>query len=548
MSSRSRRPDVRRRAWGRGPIILPFDALERRELLSGTSAEVSTVALPDLIATKFDTSTTNVDWGGGFGASGFVQNQGDGPTTEPVTVTVYASPINLIGPRSQPIGSFTIPAGLGAGASHEFRLPLNLPLAPIEGVGPANQNSVWVNMRVDSGSVLTEKDHLNNEGRGLGKDTSIITITPPLPSNLVGSSIAVSPASDVKWGQTITVTAQVRNNAQGMSPTTRARLVLTPAGTVPGTVADVTIGSIQVPPIPAWQTANVTQQVTLPAGPASTLAAANNFILTMVQDADYVTNPMNNRAVAAGLGIDQVILAIGANPDGYIAPGRLPDLAPSAIAVSNVNLVWGTSFVASATIQNLGLADAPSFRVRFLLAGTDGTLNQAVVLGDTIVPGLAAGATASVNPTLSLPRRLPFGSVVSSLAYGRIVVMVDPEQSVDQTVRTNDSAASAPVLLRVLGTDGTSNVPTGPAISYTPTNTAATPATPTETTPKKTPRQIRAEKIAKIKERQAARRLTQRKPHYQKQRPAVQGGNSVIDKVNSFGDRVADAFKSLTDF
>src|SRR4051794_26663351 len=35
MSSHDRRSAGRRRAWGRGPIILKFDPLERREVLSG---------------------------------------------------------------------------------------------------------------------------------------------------------------------------------------------------------------------------------------------------------------------------------------------------------------------------------------------------------------------------------------------------------------------------------------------------------------------------------------------------------------------------------
>ena len=55
------------------------------------------------------------------------------------------------------------------------------------------------------------------------------------------------------------MTAQIDNNAQGDAPPTRARLVLTPAGLNPGGADDVTIGYLNVPAIPAWQTVNLTQ-------------------------------------------------------------------------------------------------------------------------------------------------------------------------------------------------------------------------------------------------------------------------------------------------
>ena len=72
-----------------------------------------------------------------------------------------------------------------------------------------------------------------------------------------------------------------------------------------------------------------------------------------------------------------------------------------------------------------------------------------------------------VNQTVHLPSVLPNGQSIPSDALGRIAVLVDPDHDVDETLRSNSLAESAPVTLRVLGTDGSSTVPTSPPIGTT---------------------------------------------------------------------------------
>ena len=524
MPSKDRRAIARRRAWGRGPMILRFEPLEGRHLLSTVST-----ALPDLVATGFNTPG-QADWGDSLNSTGVVLNRGKGPTTHDVTVGLYASTTSSIGPGSVAIGSVTIPAGLGAGQSFFFAQPVSLPLAPISGVGARTGNAFWVALRVDTTQAQPETDKLNNEGRGRNIDASIVTVTPPAPSSLSGTSFAVTP-QPTTWGSTVYVTAQVRNNAQGNAPATRARLVLTPAGIVPGGGADITIGDFTVPPIPAWQTANVTQSIQLPAGPASSLASTTNYVLSMVEDADFLTNPMTNRPGNAGIGIDQATITINPNTAGYTPPKQLPDLAPASVVVPTTNLYWGTTFQAQANIQNLGQVDASNFRVRFLLTGSNGATNQAVVLGDAIIPGLKAGYSQNIVQTLKLPNRLPYGTNLSSLAYGRIVVVVDPEQSIDESVRSNNLAASSPVILRVLGSDGTTTVPTGPPISYAPPTTTATAATTTT--------------AGTVK---VTTHVVTRRAHYQKVVPKKPAVNPIIHQLDQYQRKVTKAFKDLSKF
>ena len=110
---------------------------------------------------------------------------------------------------------------------------------------------------------------------GIPYESSYIVITPDQPSNLMGSTLAVS-APTTNWGSTITITAQIRNAGAGASPATRALLVLTPTGTLPTWPNYVSIGSLSVPPIPAYATVNLVQNITLPANVPTLLNSNGN--------------------------------------------------------------------------------------------------------------------------------------------------------------------------------------------------------------------------------------------------------------------------------
>src|SRR5262249_42510857 len=156
---------------------------------------------------------------------------------------------------------------------------------------------------INPNKAETESNYKNNEGVGQGFDSSPVAVVAKQPSLLVGSSLAVNP-TPATWGQTITVTAQVRNNAQGDAAPTRAKIVLTPAGLTAGSAYDYTIGYLNVPAVPAWQTVNVQQPITLPATAPSSLSSNTQFTLSVAQDADYVTDPIYPHVAAQGVGLD----------------------------------------------------------------------------------------------------------------------------------------------------------------------------------------------------------------------------------------------------
>jgi hypothetical protein len=259
------------------------------------------------------------------------------------------------------------------------------------------------------------------------------------------------------------VTAQIANSAYGNAPATRAQVVLTPAGTAPGGSSDVTIGDIIVPPIPAWGSVNVEANIPLPVTPPQLLAGDSQFTLSIMPDADYLTNIVYPHLAPGGPGVDQLSVNITVPPGTTPPPlGPLSDLAAGAVTSTPATLAWEHSFSVSTVVQNLGSADPGPFRVRFLLVGASGDTSHALFLGDQIVQDLPPGGTTVLDPTLTLPLRLPASVTLSSIGTGRIAVVVDPENLINETFKNNNIATSGPVALKVLGTDGSSFVPNLP--------------------------------------------------------------------------------------
>ncbi len=455
MSFNKRRAADRRRAWGRGPIILRLEPLEGRQLLAA-----SPVPRPDAVATAFDT-VDKLDWGDSFHAVGTIKNQGDASIVDSFQVAVYASPKMDISRASVLLGEVTVPAGLEAGASYQFDESFHLPPTPLAGV--AQKQPVHISLRVDSLGKVSESDEGNNEGIARGVDSSVVTIAQHSPANLIGTSLGVTPGS-VTWGDAITVTAQVKNDAAGEAPATRARIVLTRGDVTPGGPEDVTIGNIAIPAVAPYQSVNVVETIRLPARARALLDGGSQYILSMVQDADFLTNSVSPHTATQGIGRDMAIVTIApveasTTATTVITTSILPDLAVATVSVPPDGLDWGYNFLAAARIENLGGVDSGPFRVRFYLTGLNGSLDRALFLGDTIVDGLKTGGDTLVTQTLKLPNRVPMGLSLPNLGTGMIAVVIDPENTFDESLKTNNAAGSAPVKLRILSPDGEGTVP-----------------------------------------------------------------------------------------
>jgi len=460
MPSHDRRAAGRRRAWGRGPIILKLESLERRELLTATST------LPDLVNSSLLISTNTADWNDTIEVSGKVKNQGGSTTTAPFEVEIYASPVRGIDKYSDPIGEVEIPAGLAGGQSIPYQTSVQLPESPVPYVSSTG-GTLYITASVNPTKTVIESNYRNNSDLGPPYDTAPLTIEAPKPADLVGTTLAVTP-TDPTWGSTITVTAQITNQGSGSSPQTRALITLTPQGINYGGWTTVGIGSIIVPPLGPYQTTNLVQTFTLPAVEPLTIGSYTNFTLAMTQDADYLTNDLYPNSPTQGVGDDQALLTVTpgstttttttstgttstTTTNATTATGPLPDLAADSVLVPKSTLSWGSSVQVSTEIQNLGLGSVGPFTVRFILTGASGSTTDSVFLGDATVNGLAAGANQDLTDTLTIPSRAPSGLTLNTAGYARIAVIVDPENFINETLKSNNESLSAPFVLRLPG-------------------------------------------------------------------------------------------------
>jgi hypothetical protein len=430
-------------------------------------------ALPNLVSSSFVTST-NADWGQPITATGVITNQGGGTVTTAFNVGIYASHNVKIGPTSILLGEVTIPAGLAPGQSAPYTTTVKLPSSPVAGM--SYNGVVHINVKVDPERVVPESNYHNQSGLGPGYDESAVQISPAPTSNLIMKSIGIV-STNPEWGGTLTVTAQIANQGYGLAPATEARVVLTPAGAPQGGASDVTMGTIAVPPIPAWSMVNVEQTINLPATPPILLTGQSAFTLSVIPDDGYLTNAVYPRYATGGVGVDQSPVGIVV-PPGTTPPvlGALPDLAAGAVTTSSNTLHWGQSVQVSAGIQNLGAANPGPFRIDFVLVGASGDLTHGIFLGDTTVAGLPAGQAQMITENLSLPLRLPPGVSLASVGTGRVAVIVDPLNAIDESFKNNNTAMSGPVVLRLLGSDGSTTVPNQPyAAQLLPVKAPAVP-------------------------------------------------------------------------
>jgi hypothetical protein len=504
MSARKSRTAERRKAWGRGPAVLRFEPLEERKLLSTTaaaaaaadastaqtattnavaSATTTATATPDVVQTSLTIPQT-LDWGDTFTVSGSIQNNGTGPTNDLARVDIYASTGSTVGPGAVELGTITIPNGLQPGQTYSYNQTMQLPINPLPGT---NANQIWLSARIDQGNG--SGPDLTTAPLGQGIDSSMVTIAPQLLANLTPTLFAASPNQTV-WGSGVTVTAQITNNGQGNAPATQASIILTPAGDSPGSGTDVTIGTINVPAIPAGQSVTLQQTITLPEGPPVLLGSSTTaFTISIVPDTGYVTNAWYPHFPTQGMGYDQASLYIGPGANSTLAQGALPELEIPSVQAPSLPISWGQPFQVTTTIQNAGKADAGAFNVVFALVDSTVNSSQGIYLGSATINSLKAGYSQQLIQTLTLPTHLPDGSIPPSLTQGQIVVLADPQHIINQSSVAKSTGGSGTVTLTTLPP---SELQSALAALNPTTTTTTTTTTPTPET--------RAQKLLAIEE------------------------------------------------
>ena len=94
------------------------------------------------------------------------------------------------------------------------------------------------------------------------------------------------------------------------------------------------------------------------------------------------------------------------------------------------------------------MTDSTAAKGVVIATSVTGDVSHGVFLGDTMVPGLAANSSVNVLASVQFPSKLPYGTTVVNPAYLRIYAIADPEDVVNESTRSNNMAASAPVRRR----------------------------------------------------------------------------------------------------
>ena len=524
MANTERRAAERRRAWGRGPMILRFEPLEGRQLLAtlaatGTAGGAATTAVgggaaPDLVVADFN-GPTSLAWGDTFHAIGDVANQGGSTTAATTTVQVYASGTPTIGAGAVLVGTLSIPAGIAPGSMAHFDQVLTAPAAAPAGV--AVGSTYYLSLRVNAGQTVAESRVDNNQAPGGFQGYAPVTVAPSRSPLLSVSSLSATPTA-AGWGSQVSLGATIANLGEGPAPATRARVVLSPYGVSPGGPADVTIAGLDVPAIGAGQSSVLSTGVGLPSMIPASLAGAKQVVLSLVLDADHLTSTATAPA-SRGLGADAVLLTPAAGTGAATDASTLPALSVATVQVPSLALRYGRPFQVSALVQNTGKADAGPLKVRFALIDDSNPAQPPIALADASLPGLQAGYAQDVVQTIPFPSRMAAGLPAGSTVNAHVVVTVDPDHAVATGSRANESlsgpaegvslattpAGSAPLaadgpVVRSPALPATAAAGTPAAASAGTTSTAVTAAA----LPALTPAQQRTAALAAAKVRREA--------------------------------------------
>lgn len=469
MPSTNRRAAARRKVWGRGPMILRFEPLEKRQLLtdgvSPVSAAAASGARPDLVITAFDTFH-NLDHGEVFNAVGVVENFGNAAAPVGLEIDVFASPTPTLGANAVFVGTATLDEALEVGGKVTFREPMSAPPIQIPGLGTSG--TYYFVAKVDPANKIPELNESNNGGSSLDP-ASLVTITPKALPILSPGTLAVSPGA-LNWGQSFTVSGQLPNHSGEVVPAGRARVVIAAEGQAIDGGNSVTIGEVTIPAVGVSQVTPISVTITLPARPPGILAGRTDFTVSLIADA----GPLD-----AYLGGAKLQVAPGV-PLGHSSK---PDLSVVSLQPLDTQLSWSMPFQVRATVANDGKVDSGPMRLTFSLIDANRPDLPPLAVSDAVLPGLGAGFQQEVLQTIQLAGKLPQALDLATVD-GRIVVSVDPENAIDEADETNNAlVSSGPVTLKLLTREGLLEPPkAGPVTTRSapadPTPTPAPPADP----------------------------------------------------------------------
>jgi subtilase family serine protease len=343
---------------------------------------------PDLIVSSM-TGPSVIGAGQSMTVSETTRNQGAGNAAATLT-RYFLSADSVFDPATdRELATRDVPE-LAAGASNVASTPLSIPAGTASGT--------WYVIAVaDAAQALSETLETNNT-RALS-----LRIGPDLViGSLTGPSAAVA-------GQTITVSATVRNSGAGDAGASTARFYLSSDTTLDG--ADEPLGSRSVPALAAGASNSGSTVLTIPAG-----TAVGSYSVIAVADGDgevVETSETNNRyTLSVKVGADLSVYSLS---------------APSFAAA-------GSSITVTDTTRNTTATPAPASATEYFLSANTTFDALDARLGSRDVPALGASASSTGSATVTIPANTLPGAYY-------LLARADSLSTVEEVSETNNVLA-----------------------------------------------------------------------------------------------------------
>lgn len=385
MSSRDRRAAGRRRAWGRGPVILKFEPLEGRQLLSADLAG-SVAANPPAPAETLPADAEKIV----AIAAEEVTTTSEEPSHSPTTDGT-----------DQP--SLTI-------FSDEDQLELTV-----------------VSDDDDQAELLAARENQAEAVPVSAPTTSSATPNTGQPDLVAVRFMA---QSNLDWDQEFTAQIGVMNQGKGTTdkPFT---IDVYASPTMSLTQGAVKVGSVDVPaglkPGEAFQ---FERRLSTPQVPIVDMAKSPSYYLLLhVDSKNEIAESNESNNVNRGLqGVDVSMVTV--------TPRQPSDLQAAGLAVSPGQLQWGGKLRVDAAVQNKGAGQAPPTNAWVVLSPANDTTpfsTSSYTIGTVAIPAINGNQSVQVSQEIRLPVEPP--KALASLQNFKVTLIVDADKVADPVIR-----------------------------------------------------------------------------------------------------------------
>ena len=310
---------------------------------SAVTIAVGVPPAPDMVVGSPSVSNSSPVTGASFTLSATVRNQGSGPSAA-TTLRYYSRTRISGGIRTQEVGTDAVGTLAASGTSDES----------IDLTAPSSAGTYYYDACVDH--VTGESDTSNN-------CSSAVTVTVGAPPpDLVVESPSVSDSSPIA-GASFTLSATVRNQGSGPSPSTTLRYDRSINNRISGIITTQVVGTDAVGTLAASATSDESIDLTAP-------SSAGTYYYRVCVDAVTGESDTSNNCSSA------VTVTVGA-----------PDMFVGSPSVSNSSPDAGEEFTLYVTVRNQGGRPSAATTLHYYRS-TDATITT----GDTQVGTDAVGA------------------------------------------------------------------------------------------------------------------------------------------------------------